>query len=40
MFFGYYKNLAYEDFKQYLLDKKYNELIDSCYYSSNQDEII
>ena len=40
MLFGYYKNFAYEDFKQYLLDKKYNELINSCYYSSNQEEIL
>ena len=40
MFFGYYKNFAYEDFKQYLLDKKYNELINGCYYSSNQEDIL
>ena len=40
MLFGYYKNFAYEDFKQYLIDKNYNELINCCYYSSNQEEIL
>ena len=40
MLFGYYKHFAYEGFKQYLLDKKYNELINSCYYSSNQEDIM
>jgi len=40
MFFGYYKNFAYEDFKQYLIDKNYNEFINGCYYSSNQEEIL
>ena len=40
MLFGYYKHFAYEDFKQYLLDKKYNELINGCYYSPNQADII
>jgi hypothetical protein len=40
MLFGYYKNFAYEDFKQYLIDKNYNELINGCYYSSNQEEIL
>ena len=40
MFFGYYKNFSYEDFKQYLLDKKYNDLINGCYYGSNQNDIL
>ena len=39
MFYGYYKNFSYEDFKQYLLDKNYNDLINNCYYSPNKDDI-
>ena len=40
MFFNYYKNFTYDEFKQYLLEKKYNELINGCYYSPNQNEIL
>jgi len=40
MFFRYYKNFTYDEFKQYLLEKKYNELINCCYYSPNQNEIL
>lgn len=40
MFFRYYKNFTSDEFKQYLLEKKYNELINCCYYSPNQNEIL
>jgi hypothetical protein len=40
MFFGYYNFFAYEDFKQYLLDKEYNQLINWCYYGKNKDDIL
>jgi hypothetical protein len=40
MFYGYYKNFSYDEFKQNLMDRKYNELINGCYYSPNKDDIL
>jgi hypothetical protein len=40
MFYGYYKNFSYDEFKQHLMDRKYNELINGCYYSPNKDDIL